>query len=194
MEGTAITIERKEKTSITIVSIYKPPRKTMLQTNLQNLFSSRRNCLVVGDLNAKHTTWNPPGNNTPGRVLYQYATKHNLQINAPEQATRQTHRPNNSIIDICVSKGLYSITSKSILALSSDHNPVLFEIEVDNLTSQTLNSIKITNWKTFQNHLNNLLPGNPCIKTIEDINEAIENFNNEYRAAIDSSSKTKIIN
>ncbi|GFU43023.1 hypothetical protein NPIL_390121 [Nephila pilipes] len=90
--------------------------------------------------------WKPPGTNTPGKVLYQYATKYNLQINAPEQATRQTHRPNNSIIDICVSKGLYSITSESIPALLSDHNPVLFEIETDNLTSQTLNSIKITNW------------------------------------------------
>ncbi|GFS77693.1 putative RNA-directed DNA polymerase from transposon X-element, partial [Nephila pilipes] len=165
----------------------------MLPSDLQNLFSNRRNCLAIGDLNAKHTTWNPSGSNTPGRALYRYATHHNLQINAPEQATRQTHRPNNSIIDICVSKGLYSITSESVPALSSDHNPVFFTVEVDNLTSQTLNTVKITNWKSFQNHLSNLLPGNPHIKTIDDINEAIKNFNIKYQDAINTSSKTKII-
>ncbi|GFU21334.1 putative RNA-directed DNA polymerase from transposon X-element [Nephila pilipes] len=193
MEGTAITIERRDKASITIASIYKSPRNTMLHSDLQNLFSNRRNCLAIGDFNAKHTTWNPPGSNTPGKALYSYAIKHNLQINAPEKATRQTHRPNNSIIDICVSKGLYSITSESIPALSSDHNSVIFEVEVDNLTSQKINSIQITNWNSFQNHLNNLLPGNPYIRTIDDINEAIQNFNTKYRAAINTSSKTKII-
>ncbi|GFS41370.1 putative RNA-directed DNA polymerase from transposon X-element [Nephila pilipes] len=129
-------------------------------------------------LPAEHSTVMPPN------TTYK-STHRNKQQDKPTQ--------NNSIIDICVSKGLYSITSESIPALSSDHNPVIFEIEVDNLTRQTLNSIKITNWKSFQNHLNDLLPGNPYIKTIDDINEAIENFNTKYRAAINTSSKTKVI-
>ncbi|GFU29041.1 RNA-directed DNA polymerase from mobile element jockey [Nephila pilipes] len=84
IEGMAITLERSNKASITIASVYKSPRKPMEKTELQHLFSNRRDVLVIGDLNAKHPTWNPIGNNNrQGNILYTFAKNNNLQIHAP---------------------------------------------------------------------------------------------------------------
>ncbi|GFS34709.1 hypothetical protein NPIL_523451 [Nephila pilipes] len=61
----------------------------------------RRNCLVVGDLNAKHTPWNPTGNNQQGKIHYNFAKKYHLNINAPEhppwkfQHKNKRHRQSN---------------------------------------------------------------------------------------------------
>ncbi|GFT78305.1 RNA-directed DNA polymerase from mobile element jockey [Nephila pilipes] len=161
IKGTAITLERSHNSSITIVSAYKSPRKPLLTQDLQNLFSNRRDVLVTGDLNAKYHIWNPLGNNRQGKQLYEYAQKNNLKITAPTQPTRITHRFNNAIIDLCVSKGIDQITAESIPALSSDHNPVLFTINIDDLTRKSINAIHFTNWNKFQLQLKHLLPGNP---------------------------------
>ncbi|GFT92650.1 putative RNA-directed DNA polymerase from transposon X-element [Nephila pilipes] len=53
IEGTVITIERRNSTPISIISVYKSPRKPMDPIELRNLFQNRWNCLIVGDLNAK---------------------------------------------------------------------------------------------------------------------------------------------
>ncbi|GFU16774.1 putative RNA-directed DNA polymerase from transposon X-element [Nephila pilipes] len=174
IEGTAITLERKNKASITIVSIYKSPRKPILQTDLTNLFANRRDVLVIGDLNAKHHTWNPNGNNSQGKQIFEYAKNKNLRICAPAQPTRLSHRFKNAVIDICIAKGNEDITAASIPALSSDHNPVLFTIEVYEITKNKANTIQFSNWNVFQLQLKHLIPGNPKIFTTQEIDLAIK--------------------
>ncbi|GFS94250.1 putative RNA-directed DNA polymerase from transposon X-element [Nephila pilipes] len=150
IERTAITLERSNKASITIASVYKSPRKPIEKSELQNLFTNRRDVLVIGDLNAKHHTWNPTGNNRQGNIIHEYARKNNLKIYVPNQATRITHRFNNAIIDLCISKGIDNITSESIPALSSDHNPVLFTVEINDLQRNNIDTFQFTKWNTFQ--------------------------------------------
>ncbi|GFT69255.1 RNA-directed DNA polymerase from mobile element jockey [Nephila pilipes] len=193
IEGTAITLERRNNQSITIASVYKPPRKPLNQSELHQLIRNRRDVLVVGDLNAKHRTWNPDGANRPGMILYNFAQSNNLKICAPQQPTRISHRTNNSIIDLCISKGFDNIQSESIPALSSDHNPVIFTVHIDDLQKNSNNFFQFTNWNTFQSHLQHLLPGNPKKFSKKEIDQAIVNFNTQYNSAINSASKTKII-
>ncbi|GFS42988.1 putative RNA-directed DNA polymerase from transposon X-element [Nephila pilipes] len=193
IEGTAITLERRNKASITIISAYKPPRKPILQTDLTNLFANRRDVLVFGYLNAKYHTWNTNGNNNQGKQIYEYAKNKNLRICAPVQPIRLSHRFKNAVIDICIAKGFEGISAESIPALSSDHNPVLFTIEVDDIKKNNANAIQFTNWNVFQLQLKHLIPGNPKIFTTQEIDLAIENFSTQYNNAIIIASKTKII-
>ncbi|GFS44228.1 putative RNA-directed DNA polymerase from transposon X-element [Nephila pilipes] len=167
IEGTSITVERRNKASITIASVYKSPSKPLEKSDLQNLFANRRDVLVIGDLNAKHHTWNPNGGNRQVTIAYEYSKNNNLKICAPNQPTRVTHRTKNAIIDICISKGIDRITSESIPALSSDHNPVLFTIDIDDIQKRNIDALQFTNWDKFQSQLKHLLPGNPKIFTTQ---------------------------
>ncbi|GFU46373.1 putative RNA-directed DNA polymerase from transposon X-element, partial [Nephila pilipes] len=193
IEGTAVTLERRNKTSITIVSAYKSPLKPILRSELNNLFANRRDVLVLGDLNAKHHTWNPNGENTQGKRIFDYTISKNLKISAPTQPTKLSQYFKSSIIDICISKGVEGIQAESIPALSSDHNPVLFTVEIDDIQKSIANSIQFTNWNVFQTQLKQLVPGNPKIFTTQEVDQSIENFNNHYNNAIITASKTKII-
>ncbi|GFY20934.1 putative RNA-directed DNA polymerase from transposon BS [Trichonephila clavipes] len=47
----------------------------------------------------------------------------------------------------------------SIPELSSDHNPVLFEVCLDNFTAPALSTYAFPNWNKFQEILTNSLPG-----------------------------------
>ncbi|GFU34318.1 RNA-directed DNA polymerase from mobile element jockey, partial [Nephila pilipes] len=178
IEGTAITLERKNKQSITIISVYKTPRKQFDQSELHHLFRNRRDVLVIGDLNAKHPTWNPDGTNRQGKSLYNFAQSNNLRIYAPNQPTRFSHRTKNSVIDLCISKGFDKIHSESISALSSDHNPILFTVHINDLQKNSNNTFQFTNWTNFQSYLKHLLPGNPKFFSKKEIDQAIDNFNN----------------
>ncbi|GFV86421.1 hypothetical protein TNCV_2794981 [Trichonephila clavipes] len=82
----------------------------------------------------------------------------------------------------------------SIPELSSDHNPVLFEVSLDNYTSPALSIYSFPNWYKFQDILTNTLPGNPRISNPNDIENAIKNFNECYNNALSNSSTFKCIN
>ncbi|GFY44616.1 RNA-directed DNA polymerase from mobile element jockey [Trichonephila inaurata madagascariensis] len=78
--------------------------------------------------------------------------------------------------------------------LSSDHNPVLFEVSLDIFTSPALGTYSFPNWYKFQEILTNTLPGNPRISNPIDIENAIKNFNDCYNNALSHSSTFKCIN
>ncbi|GFY50471.1 putative RNA-directed DNA polymerase from transposon X-element [Trichonephila inaurata madagascariensis] len=70
IENTTLNIEGDR--NITISSIYRPPRSPAptLVTDLLKIFRNRPECLIVGDLNANHRTWNQhPTPNSAGTVL-----------------------------------------------------------------------------------------------------------------------------
>ncbi|GFQ99932.1 hypothetical protein TNCT_520401 [Trichonephila clavata] len=87
-------------------------------------------------------------------------------------------------MDIAICKGMAMLNSISIAELSSDHNPVLFEVSLDNHTSPALSTFYFPNWTKFQNILTNTLPGNPNISNTNDIENAIRNFNNTFNNAL----------
>ncbi|GFR14704.1 hypothetical protein TNCT_232561 [Trichonephila clavata] len=58
-----------------------------------------------------------------------------ISINAPTEPTRFDAHGVNTTLDIAVAKGLHPITSTSISELTSDHNPVNFDISLNSFTS-----------------------------------------------------------
>ncbi|GFY42949.1 putative RNA-directed DNA polymerase from transposon X-element [Trichonephila inaurata madagascariensis] len=182
--------------NITVCSLYRPPKspRNSFIPDLIKIFRNRTQCIVVGDFNAKHPSWNlNRRGNDAGYKLLKYTKVCGYVISAPADPTRiprhQNHLP--SVIDFGVSCGLSNITVESKYDLSSDHNPVHFVVNFNFNNSHLLNCKTIINWHKFQDILSTTIVGNPPINNIDDIEEAISNLNYNIHTAINQSSKFK---
>ncbi|GFU77632.1 probable RNA-directed DNA polymerase from transposon X-element [Trichonephila clavipes] len=81
----------------------------------------------------------------------------------------------------------------SINDLSSDHNPVLIDLALNNSLPKNLRTLKSTNWIKFQEIVFNSIPGNPVIDT-NNIDNAINNFTGMITSTISATTVTKVIN
>ncbi|GFT59464.1 nucleic-acid-binding protein from transposon X-element [Trichonephila clavipes] len=192
---TAIEIEGPTNNT-TVCSLYRSPSSPINSfiPDLIKIFRNRAQCIVVGDYNARHSTWNPNRRgNTAGTRLFHYANTCGLVISAPTDFTRipqqQNHQP--SVIDLGVSCGINNIAVESRYDLSSDHNPVHFVVKFNFKTSHLLNCKTITNWNKFQDILSTTIAGNPPINNTEEIDEAISKLNYNIHTALNQSSKFK---
>ncbi|GFR21507.1 nucleic-acid-binding protein from transposon X-element [Trichonephila clavata] len=194
IENTAITLHRTNEKSITIISAYRPPRSKICEQDLQKFFRNRDCCLVIGDLNAKNKYWNPhPRVNQAGTVIYNYCNKMGISIHAPTEPTRFDAHGVNNTLDIALAKGLHTIAATSISELTSDHNPVNFDISLNNFNSPSISTCSFPNWTKFQTVLTESIPGNPVIANEDDIEKSISNLNNKIQEAIHATSTYKAI-
>ncbi|GFU19924.1 nucleic-acid-binding protein from transposon X-element [Trichonephila clavipes] len=149
LETTAIKLTRQDDDPITIISAYRPPRKPLPEQDLHRIFRSQGYVLVAGDLNAKHVSWSPlTQQNVPGTTIRRFCDNSGYAVVAPTEPTRFHRNCRNTTIDIAICKGMTVTECTSILELSSDHNPVLFEVSLDNFTSPALSTY------SFQTDLN----------------------------------------
>lgn len=84
----------------------------------------------MGDLNAKHTTWNNPRSNTAGKILYNFVCKHNFTVLSPPNPTYvpPTTKKTPSTIDLLIVNNKVSVSRPwTKTELNSDHVPVSFK-------------------------------------------------------------------
>ncbi|GFV20505.1 RNA-directed DNA polymerase from mobile element jockey [Trichonephila clavipes] len=80
--------------------------------------------ILVGDFNAKHTSWVCPVSDTRGNRLHRYIMNNNIDVLAPPTPTR-FGTASATIIDYALIKNLnWPCNIDSISELSSDHNPI----------------------------------------------------------------------
>ncbi|GBN36731.1 hypothetical protein AVEN_188670-1, partial [Araneus ventricosus] len=131
-ENTTIELHLPDSTPITISSIYRPPHGSISTLELNNIFNSNSKCIAVGDFNAKHRAWSSGTWNSNGNIIHDYIRNNNLILLAPCEPTHFPNHSNNpSTLDFGILKNFSSGDANSINALSSDHNSVFFEIEID---------------------------------------------------------------
>ncbi|GFX40975.1 RNA-directed DNA polymerase from mobile element jockey [Trichonephila clavipes] len=128
--------------------------------------------------------------NTHGNTLYNWASTHALEIMAPTAPTYYAARGTCSILDIAFAKNLILEDINSVNDLSSDHNPVLIDLALNNSLPKNLRTLKSTNWIKFQEIVFNSIPGNPIIDT-NNIDNAINNFTGMITSAISATTVTK---
>ncbi|GFQ82783.1 RNA-directed DNA polymerase from mobile element jockey [Trichonephila clavata] len=182
--------------NIAVCSLYRSPTSSVHSfiPDLIKIFRNKSQCIVVGDFNAKHRSFNPHGTtNKAGTTLHNYARSCGYIISAPSYPTRIPSQLNHipSVIDIGLSCGLNNITVESRYELTSDHNPVHFVINFNFHISHLLNCKTITNWNKFQDILSTTIAGNPTINNTEEIDEAINSLNYNIHTALNQSSKFK---
>jgi exonuclease III len=56
---------------ILLVAVYKSPGRTWSDADIAEFFSLRHKCILAGDLNAKHPSWNSTVSNPSGEKLLQ---------------------------------------------------------------------------------------------------------------------------
>ncbi|GFU56122.1 putative RNA-directed DNA polymerase from transposon X-element [Nephila pilipes] len=164
--------------------------------DLRKIFHNKNICLAIGDYNAKHHSWNPGRRqNAHGNRIYKFARTFGLDLITPTTLTRYPTNENHypSTIDFGISKGLTnsSVTVKN--ELSSDHDPLLFQINLQNFIPPRNNYHRFTNWQKFQNIVKEIIPGNPIINSKEEIEIQVKNFTETIQTAIDQSSVGKLI-
>ncbi|GFU45319.1 RNA-directed DNA polymerase from mobile element jockey [Trichonephila clavipes] len=185
-------IELGNNTHLTLSCIYKPPRNHINTSELDAILNASPKVMLFGDFNAHHPCWNPGRPNTHGNTLYNWASTHALEIMAPTAPTYYAARGTCSILDIAFAKNLILEDINSVNDLSSDHNPVLIDLALNNSLPKNLRTLKSTNWIKFQEIVFNSIPGNPIIDT-NNIDNAINNFTGMITSAISATTVTKVI-
>ncbi|GFW04404.1 RNA-directed DNA polymerase from mobile element jockey [Trichonephila clavipes] len=191
-ENTTVRIELGNNTHLTLSCIYKPPRNHINTSELDAILNASPKVMLFGDFNAHHPCWNSGRPNTHGNTLYNWASAHALEIMAPTAPTYYAARGTCSILDIAFAKNLILEDINSVNDLSSDHNPVLIDLALNNSLPKNLRTLKSTNWIKFQEIVFNSIPGNPIIDT-NNIDNAINNFTGMITSAISATTVTKVI-
>lgn len=176
-----------------IVGAYNSPSNRITEEALSELFTHTK-MLLVGDLNARHTTWSNRRNNRNGSTVFDYAYEYNIAVLAPDSPT---HFPSNnstpSIIDIILNKNYpHFIQPKSLPLLSSDHNPVHCTIQgtIENNRTLTKYDYKTTNWRKFKQILKERTIINNNLTTKLDIDEQVQKLTSDIQYARDKTTKT----
>ncbi|GFV38733.1 putative RNA-directed DNA polymerase from transposon X-element [Trichonephila clavipes] len=145
-ENTAIVLDRQNDKPITTVSVYRPLKVKIDDEDLHQFFRKTDCCFVIGDFNAKHHYRNPQSRQNPeGRTIYKFCNRIGISVHAPASPTRFYANGANSTLDNALAKKLHSMPMKSISELTSDHNPMNFDICLNNFTVPPFSSFSFPN-------------------------------------------------
>ncbi|GFX36234.1 probable RNA-directed DNA polymerase from transposon X-element [Trichonephila clavipes] len=178
-------------TKITVVCIYRPPHGSINTIELDAILNDSNKAFLFGDLNEKHSSWNPGRVNKNGNILCNWAVGSAIDSITPDTPTHFNTWHTNNIFDIGFEANSAHTDVFTINALSNDHNPVIFDFVTNNILPLLLRTLKSTNRTKFQEIIYHRIPGNP---QIENLDSAAQNFTNTNANAISASTSTKIIN
>ncbi|GFS59778.1 putative RNA-directed DNA polymerase from transposon X-element [Trichonephila clavipes] len=132
----------------------------------------------------------PREGNANGTILSNWAISSAIDIIAPDTPTHFNHNAPSTVIDIGFAANLSHSNVFTINELSSDHNPVIFDFVINAQLPPLLQTLKTTNWIKFQEILLYNMQGNP---TIDNLDQAVQNFSNIVSDAINTSTSTRVI-
>lgn len=193
------TVGIKLKNNTHLYALYIRPNYRLTNRDLDTIFDRHNRVIVAGDLNSRHTAWKNHLNNANGNTLYNYYLQNNINIQYTQEPTH--YPPNGSTptyIDILLNKNVNEATDPyTETALSSDHNPVRFEIksnrnDLEEPPIQKL-SFKNTNWEDYKTELNGIIEINNKISNKEELNAETEKLTSDIKIVMDKHSTTLTI-
>jgi hypothetical protein len=66
---------------LTVINTYIPPDVDIDKEDLEVLIPDDKYTIILGDTNAKHSTWNISSNNSRGTVLYEWILDNIILLN-----------------------------------------------------------------------------------------------------------------
>ncbi|KAL4103428.1 hypothetical protein QTP88_018805 [Uroleucon formosanum] len=164
-------------------ALYSPPHHNISNATFTDYFNTIKNNFIIGgDYNAKHNAWGCRTNNPRGIVLYNFVNANNFNVLAPPGPTYWPSSPakNPDILDIFETKipsNLHCLT-KNILELNSGHSSVILNVSATvfaRVEPPRLFS-PLTDRLEFQNIINQRIDLKIKLKSIYDIDEAVNNL------------------
>jgi hypothetical protein len=113
---------------ILLAVIYKSPGSTWNDADITELLSFRHKCILAGDMNAKHPSWNSAVSNPSGQKLLQLFDTHDFEISASQSPTHYSPMGNEDVLDIVVHKNIRLSNVIVSDILDSDHLQIVFHI------------------------------------------------------------------
>ncbi|KAI8126988.1 putative RNA-directed DNA polymerase from transposon X-element [Lucilia cuprina] len=159
-----------------IITAYSAHYNHNFKHDILKLTSPSKDYILLGDLNAKHTSWNCIRNNTAGNVLSQLQHTCNFFVYYPNDPTYYPHQHGRapSTIDLVLSNTTLNLNLEVLeYEIPSDHRPIVCSISLTTVNTVDLSyyNYKLTNWNSFQNYIDNKIVSNTNIyntKTIID--------------------------
>ncbi|GBP62438.1 RNA-directed DNA polymerase from mobile element jockey [Eumeta japonica] len=192
IEASACRLAMTGHGTLIIVSVYLPPHKPLLRSDIETLLALGDAVILFGDLNSKNTDWRSNTTNTSGRMLATLAEDHDLAIIAPTPTylpANVRHRPN--ILDLARLKGVVlSLNSiETVHCLGSDHLPVLLKLGSSTGENPNIATKTIIDWKRVSTALEevdtpnlNVIPDD--IVSNNDIDTAIGALTKHIRSVV----------
>ena len=177
-----------------LANIYLPPRNSSdknqdeIENDIDNCFTfldTFPHILVCGDFNAHSTLWHSYTTDKRGIQIANNIAKSNLQVLNENMFTRQPYAQNQqpSSPDITlISSNLVQNTTWAIRhKLSSDHLPILIDINTKTRFRQTAQKRSYTNyrkadWTKFTAEIENHIPDPDTIDDVHTANEILTNL------------------
>lgn len=169
---------------LTISAIYCPPRHNINHQQFTHFFGTLGPRFVCGgDYNAKHQLWGSRLHSPRGRQLFKSITDGNMSSISTGAPTYWPSDLNKipDVLDIFVSKGIsdnyFNVTSS--LDLHSDHSPIILTISSSVILKEGQPTLcnKNTDWNRFRGIFDNSTSLKIPLKSPDDIDEAVEQFN-----------------
>lgn len=181
-----------ENSPIIIISAYCPKQATIssgmasrFKNDLRKLTRRPGRFILAGDLNARHTSWGSITSNTNGRLLADDVQHGEYLVLHPDSPTYFSSAGVGSTLDFFLTNIAENISvPQTVTALSSDHLPVLIELNsaVNHHRLQRKNYHQV-DWMQFQRHIEQRINENATVRTIEDIDIALDSFTHSIEEA-----------
>ncbi|GFV16835.1 probable RNA-directed DNA polymerase from transposon BS [Trichonephila clavipes] len=164
--------------NLNISNMYHPPNQKSLPDNLLDISESN---LLVGDLNAKHSSWGSVINNKRGVELHNLMDDSaHLALNdgSPTYSSHSYHT--EEALDVSID--IFPFCKWTVLQdIGSDHLPILVELKWKQLTQlvkKNFWNFKKANWENYRDTVDRGLLSKPPFecRSIDDLDESWLSF------------------
>lgn len=143
---------RLNSTVLTVVALYVPPSSSLAKHSLKRLFDSlEAPFVVVGDINAHHTSWGSRKTDSKGKIWAEFIEESDLRLLNDGSPTFLRRDFTTDALDVAIcSKDIFSRLSwcTDVEARGSDHLPAY--ISCRGYGSRLRRSVTLVNWKEFR--------------------------------------------
>lgn len=160
-----------------VTSAYNPQPTPHFKDDLVRLSQAPSEIIILGDLNAKHTSWRCATFNSAGKQLREFIDSSEYILLSPESHTHYPHSgATPSTIDLAITNTILVADSPTALDdwLISDHCPILYKLNTStSQVEETRFNYMNANWEEYRNVLISDIPYS-CISTRSEIDQAID--------------------
>lgn len=130
MDALGIQLDRFDGAPLRVYAVYKPPKTSLMTSDIDALLRFDCPTIAAGDMNSKHSSWNSVVENPSGEKLYKHCHLRGYSVDATKEFTYYPYRKdrNPDVLDIIMHRGQFRgrpVQAVHEERFGSDHCPVL---------------------------------------------------------------------